>query len=94
MLLAAYEHKCYQLILDTIFGYTTDEVIPVKMPVISIAAANMPAVWAYWGSTVCGAYIIPNELKSENGFGKVEVEMEFEPYPSLYLPQISGRESQ
>lgn len=63
MLLTAYEHKCYQLIFDTIAGYTTDEEIPVKMPVMSMAAANIPAVWAYCGSTVCGAYIIPNELK-------------------------------
>lgn len=75
MLLAAYEHKCYQLILDTIFGYTTDEVIPVKMPVMSMAAANMPAVCAYCGSTVCGAYIIPNELQSDNCFVEVELEM-------------------
>lgn len=38
---------------------------PAKMPVISMAAANMPAVCACCGDTVCGAYIMPNELDIE-----------------------------
>lgn len=37
--------------------------IPEKMPVISIAAPNIPAVDAYCGSTLCGAYIMPRELQ-------------------------------
>lgn len=41
---------------------TIENVIPVKMPVINMAAANIPAVTAYCGATVCGAYIIPREL--------------------------------
>lgn len=31
-----------------------------------MAAANMPAIGACCGDTVCGAYIIPSELKTRN----------------------------
>lgn len=53
----------YQDIVETIFGNTNENIMPEKIPVINIAAANIPAVTAYCGFTVCGAYIIPSELK-------------------------------
>ncbi len=53
----------YHDIFETIVGNTIDVVIPEKIPVINIAAANIPAVTAYCGFTVCGAYIIASELK-------------------------------
>lgn len=43
-------------------GITPENKIPENIPVISIAAANMPEVVWYFPRTHCGAYIIPNEL--------------------------------
>lgn len=54
--------KCYHFKLLTIIRCNDDDEMPTKIPVISIAAANMPAVCACFGATICGAYIIPNEL--------------------------------
>lgn len=51
--------------LETIQGNIHENMIPEKIPVISIAAPNIPAVDAYWGSTLCGAYIMPRELRVE-----------------------------
>lgn len=56
-------HNHHQLRLPTTIGNRQENIIPEKIPVISIAAPNMPAVDAYWGSTLCGAYIMPRELK-------------------------------
>lgn len=53
----------YQDMFETMIGNTNANIIPEKIPVISIAAANIPAVAACCGFTVCGAYIIPSELK-------------------------------
>lgn len=39
----------------TIYGNTIDDEMPRQMPVMSIAAANIPAVDACWGATICGA---------------------------------------
>lgn len=58
----ALEHKRYQVTSVISFGSTLAVKQPVKIPVINIAAANIPAVCACCGSTVCGAYIIPSEL--------------------------------
>lgn len=55
--------KNYQEMFATTIGHTIDDMIPRKIPVINIAAANMPAVTACCDLTVCGAYIMPSELK-------------------------------
>lgn len=57
--------KCYHDKLCTMEECTAEEVMPVKMPVMSMAAANMPAVCACCGATVCGAYIIARELQGK-----------------------------
>lgn len=59
----AYRHICYQDTFAAIHGNTNPHETPAKMPVISMAAANMPAVWACCCDTVCGAYIMPKELQ-------------------------------
>lgn len=48
---------------ETNHGNTTAHDTPAKIPVINMAAANIPAVWACCGETVCGAYIMPKELR-------------------------------
>ena len=52
----------YQLIFSIKNGNINENNMPDIMPDISIAAANMPAVEASFGETVCGVYIIPKEL--------------------------------
>lgn len=58
----AYLHNCYQVTLLTNHGYTLAAKHPKNIPETSIAAANIPAVCACCGWTVCGAYIIAKEL--------------------------------
>lgn len=62
----AYLHNCYQenvhVYVVTSHGNTFAARHPLNIPVTSIAAANIPAVCACCGSTVCGAYIIAKEL--------------------------------
>lgn len=52
----------YHEMLRTTTGNTSENVMPLKMPVISMAAANMPATPSYCFSTICGAYCMPSEL--------------------------------
>lgn len=53
-------------------GKTFDVEMPTNIPVINIAAANIPAVCACCGLTVCGAYIMANELITESKSIKIK----------------------
>lgn len=52
----------YYYIDEIIVGIAPESRIPENIPVINIAAANIPAVTWYFPWTHCGAYIIPSEL--------------------------------
>ena len=43
-------------------GITKEKLMPQKIPVIRLAAPNIPAVAACSGSTVRGQYIMASEL--------------------------------
>jgi hypothetical protein len=55
------EYQKSRLSLTT-WGKTEENIIPKKMPLINMLAANIAAVEAYCGATVCGVYIMPSEL--------------------------------
>lgn len=59
------------------------------MPVMSMAAANIPATGAYCGDTVCGAYIIPSELKLNIEINHNTIKKKAQSHSTQNIPKIA-----